>query len=80
MWGMLHGELMAFINEMEDKRQFSNLTMFLFIRPPLQKNGFKITTVFSSDLQQIENPWGILARNVYDQEKPRMEDIVEVKK
>lgn len=77
---MLHGELMAFITEMEDKRQFSNLTMLLFIQLPLQKNGFKIATVFSSDVQPIENPWGILARNVYDQEKPRMEDIVEVKK
>ena len=55
--------------------------MLLFIQSPLQQSDFKIELLpwpaSNPDLNSIANLWGILARKLYDQEKPRIENIVE---
>lgn len=58
--------------------------MILFIQLPLQTSDFRIKllqwSALSPDLNRIENLRGILARKIYDQEKPAIENIVKLKK
>ncbi|KAK2577741.1 hypothetical protein KPH14_000741 [Odynerus spinipes] len=84
---MLYDYLLPFITLIEDDK-----TIFQQDNAPIhtasstkkwfQEFGIELLpwSALGPDLNPIENLWGILARKVYDQEKPPIESIAELKK
>lgn len=82
----LHSELLPFIAEIEDKKTVFRQDDAPFHTATAGKTWFQNFeaelppwTISRPDLKPIENLWGTLAREVYDQEKPHTENIVELK-
>lgn len=82
----LHRESLPFIAEIKDKKTMFRQDDAPFHTATAAKTWFQNFeaellpwTISRPDLKPIDNLWGTLAREVYDQEKPHTGNIVELK-
>lgn len=84
---MLHGELLSFVTEVKNtktilQRNNASIHTAATMKMWFQDFGIELLawSALSPNLNSIEDLSGILARKVYDQEQPSIEDIVELKR